>query len=97
MVKLPAKKIDALKKTIAKQFPEFKNIEPDIKTTEIAPHVNAMAKLGIATKRTAVRKQQVHIATFGARVKADDGSTTQKVVRATLDEDGNIIRISHSK
>ena len=97
MSKLPTKKIDALKKTIAKQFPEFKDIEPDIKTTEITPHVNAMAKLGIDTKRTSIRKQQVHIAIFGTQIKADDGSTTQKVVRATLDEDGNIIRISHSK
>ncbi|MFX0139376.1 MAG: hypothetical protein ACFFDN_37395 [Candidatus Hodarchaeota archaeon] len=97
MVKLPDEKIDALKKTITKQFPEFKNIEPDIKTTEITPNVNAMAKLGIDTKRTPVQKQQVHIATFGTQVKADDGSTTQKIVRATLDEQGNIIRISHSK
>lgn len=97
MSELPSKKIEDLKKTIAIQFPEFQNIEPKIETKEIAPKVNAMAKLGINMKRTPIQKQQVHIATFGTQVKTDDGSTVQKVIRATLDENGDIIRISHSK
>jgi len=97
MAKLTDKKIDALKKIITKQFPELKNIEPKIETKEIKPDVNTASKLGIDMKRTPVRKQQVHVATFGAQIKASDGSTVKRVVRATLDEDGNIIRISHSK
>ncbi|NIP31799.1 MAG: hypothetical protein GTO02_20010 [Candidatus Dadabacteria bacterium] len=97
MVKLSDNKIETLKKTIAQQFPEMKNVEPIIEAKEIIPHVQTAAKLGINMKRTAVRRQQVHIATFGTQIKAEDGSTIQKVIRATLDEDGNIIRISHSK
>jgi hypothetical protein len=97
MTGLSSKKINALKQEIIKNFPEFENIEPEIETKEITPNIKTMAKLGLNVARTKVQKQKVHIATFGTQVKADDGSAIQKVVRATLDEQGNIIRISHSK
>lgn len=97
MATLTDEKIEALKKIITKQFPELKDIEPKIETREIKPDVNTAAKLGINMKRAPVQKQQVHIATFGTHVKVNDGSTIKRVIRATLDEDGNIIRISHSK
>lgn len=97
MKKLPSKKLEDLKRMITKQFPDLKDIEPKIETKEIVPKVSIMAKLGINMKRTPVRKQQVHIATFGTQVNTDTGAPVQKVVRATLDADGNIIRISHSK
>ena len=97
MIRLSSKKINALKQEIIKSFPEFENVEPEIETKEITPNIKTMAKLGLNVARTKVQKQQIHIATFGTQVKADDGSAIQKVVRATLDEQGNIIRISHSK
>ncbi len=97
MSTLSSKKINALKQEIIKKFPEFENIEPEIETKEITHPIKTMAKLGITAGRTQIQKQQVHIATFGTQVKADDGTSIQKVVRATLDEKGNIIRISHSK
>ena len=97
MAKLSAAKIDELKKKIVMQFPEFKNVEPNIETKEIAPPLKTISKLGLSTKRVSDRKQKVHIATFGTQLKAEDGSVNPIIVRATLDEDGNILRISHSK
>ncbi len=81
MPKLDPKSIARAKKAAREAAPEMADVEPTISTRV------AHGKSGAT----------VHILTFQKKVALPDGVCLKRVVRVTMDERGEIIKVSSSK
>ncbi len=78
---------------IEQNFPEYAGVEPDIQEEIIRIEDTSFAKAGMMP----VPPKKVYIAVFKKEVIAEDGGRIKSVLRATLDEQGKIIKTTHSK
>ena len=78
---------------IEKNFPEYKNIEPDIQEEVVRIEDATYAKAGMIP----VPPKKIYVAVFKKEVIAEDGGKIKSVLRATIDEKGNIVKTTHSK
>ena len=88
------KKLTRVKRTIFRQFPEFKGVEPKIVLKEIEPQTSVYHKLTLGTPP---RKKKVVKMTFRKTVITADRSELERILMVTLDEQYKIIKITESR
>lgn len=81
MRELDPETIAGAKKAVCEAFPEMDGVEPDVYPRRI--HGKGVASL--------------HVLTFHKSISLPDGGRLARVVRVTLDESGEIVRVSCSK
>ncbi|MEO0095604.1 MAG: hypothetical protein ABIL46_07145 [candidate division WOR-3 bacterium] len=86
--------IKKIKKEVAKQFPEFKGIEPDVVKKKILPQKTLYKKLSLGVAE--VTKTVISFR-FVKKVKMADNIAMKRILIVTTDEQGRIIKISQSK
>ena len=88
------KKITRVKKTIFRQFPEFKGVEPKIIEKEIVPQTSVYRKLtlGRPSKQRKVVKMK-----FSKTVITADQTELERILTVTLDEQYKIVKIAESR
>lgn len=80
-------------KAIKKKYPEMKGIEPEIEIMDTEIGKSTFAKVGIPP----TTGKKIWVATFSKEVITEEGLPLNKITRVTLDDSGNIIKISESK
>lgn len=78
---------------ISENYPEVHGASPSVEEKQLSVSAEAMKKLNISS----VPSQKQFIVTFRKEITTEDGTPLQKVVRATLDEQGEVIRVTESK
>lgn len=95
MKKVPKKTVVAkVKQSVIKQFPEFKTIKPLISTVHITPQTSIFKKLALGVPRRPVRVYRMN---FTKKVKAEDNVILTRILSATFNEQGHILKITESK
>lgn len=86
--------IERIKKKIAHEYPEFKDIEPQVTEKEVGPQDDVYRKLKLG-----VPKQFRHIyrLKFTKVVEATDKVPIDRILLVTLDENFEIIKIIESR
>lgn len=86
--------IERIKMKIAKEYPEFKDIEPKITEKEVQPQDDIYRKLKIG-----VPKQFRHIyrLKFTKVVETVDKVPIDRILLVTLDENFEIIKVTESR
>jgi hypothetical protein len=86
--------INKIKDKVAKEFPEFKDVDPKITEKVVRPQHSILRKmsLGIPPK-----KHKIFRMTFKKTVKAADNTALPRILYVTLKENGDIIKITGSK
>ena len=86
--------IERVMEKIAKEYPEFKGIEPKVTEKEIKPQEGIFQKL-----KMGVPKQLRHIyrLKFSRVVETEDNVSIHRILLVTLDENYEIIKISESR
>jgi len=86
--------IDRIKKKIAEDYPEFRDIEPKITEKEIRPQDEIFHKLDLG-----VPKQFRHIyrLKFTKVIQTEDRVPIDRILMVTLDENFEIIKITESR
>ena len=86
--------IERIKKKIAREYPEFRDIEPKITEKDITPQDEIFQKLDMG-----VPKQLRHIyrLKFTKVVEAKDRVPLDRILMVTLDENFEIIKIIESR
>lgn len=79
------------KAEIYRRFPEMDGIEPSLEERAVP----ARNMPGEAESEPAAEK--VYVLTFRKEVVAQDGTTLTQVVRATVDGEGNIVKVVASR
>ena len=77
---------------VLKNFPEFSDVPPHIEEREIVISDTTYEKARLRPRRP----RKVWVCVFRKYFKTEDGNTIEKVVRATIDKNGNILKITHS-
>jgi hypothetical protein len=91
---MDTKKITKIKRTIFRQFPEFKGVEPKIIEKEIVPQTSVYRKLTLGTPP---RKRKIVKMKFTKTVITADRSELERILVVTLDEHYEIIKITESR
>ena len=78
---------------IKKHYPEYADIEPEVEEEVVEIEEGTFMKAGMMP----VPPKKLYIAVFKKEIKTEDGGKIKSILRTTLDEDGKIIKISHSK
>jgi hypothetical protein len=88
------KKIIKIKKKVSKEFPEFKGIEPTITEKIIGPQDALYKKLSLG-----VPKQLRHIyrLQFTRTVHAVDETAIERILIVTLNDRGEIVKMTQSR
>jgi hypothetical protein len=88
------KKIKRIKRKISRQFPEFKDIEPKIIEKQIGPQdvIYKKLSLGIPKEFRKIFKLQ-----YKKIVETVDEVTMERILTVTLNERGEIIKITQSR
>lgn len=88
------RQIERIKKMVAREFPEFKGIEPKIVEREIKPQYRVFKKLDLG-----VPKQLKHIyqMQYKKTIETEDHISIERILTITLDEKGEIIKITESR
>jgi hypothetical protein len=95
MAKLNDAIIAAVKRQVWTEFPEMEGIEPDVTPSSAEADPGLLRKLGAA--RPKGRSRALYLLTFRQSVTAGDGATIPRVVRATVDSDGTLVKMTVSK
>jgi len=88
------KKITKLKRTIFRQFPEFKGVEPKIIEKEIVPQTRVYHKLTLGRPP---QKRKIVKMKFSKTVITADRTELERILTVTLDEQYKIIKITESR
>jgi len=88
------KKIKRVQKLIAKDFPDFRNIEPKVIEKKIAPQSAIYKKLSLGVPK---HTRRIFKLRFRKRIETVDQIKMEKILTVTLDEKGDIIKITESK
>lgn len=80
-------------KAIKKKYPEMKGIEPEIERMDTEISKSTFTKAGIPP----IAGEKIWVATFSKEVTTEEGLPLNKITRVTLDNCGNVIKISESK
>ena len=86
--------IERIKKIIVQKFPEFKDVEPVITEKEIRPQNNLYRKLKLGIPKHIRRISRLK---FMTTVETVDRISIDRILIVTLDEEGEIIKITESR
>lgn len=78
---------------ISKSYPDVKGASSSVEEKQSGISLEALRKLNIPR----VRPAKQFIVTFQKQIAAEDGTPLHKVVRATLNDSGELIRVTESK
>jgi hypothetical protein len=81
--------LESISKQVFRQYPDVKGSRPSVQKQAVASE----AKNGVPAANGKTR----YVVTYKGSGRAPDGRTIQRVVRATTDENGRIIKMSTSK
>ncbi|RKZ24333.1 hypothetical protein DRQ20_07205 [bacterium] len=85
--------MDPVIKKIVEQFPEFEGVEPEIREEEVSHPSSLFAKAGMLP----VPPRKIKTYTFRKKITLPDGTEHEKILRATVDDEGEIKKITVSK
>jgi len=88
------KKIDKIKKKISKEFPEFKGIEPKLIAKAIGPQEAIYKKLSLGAPK---EFKSIYRLKFKKTVETVDEIAMERILIVTLNEQGEIIKITQSR
>lgn len=93
-MKIGRSQIDRVKRKIAKDYPEFKGVEPKVTEKDVKPQDALYKKLNLG-----VPKQFRHIyrLQFVKSVSTADRIPIERILMVTLDEQFKIIKVIESK
>jgi hypothetical protein len=93
-VKIDRAQIDRVKRKIAQDYPEFKDIEPKVTEKDVKPQDELYKKL-----KMGVPKQFRHIyrLQFTKSVRTADQVPIERILLVTLDENFEIIKVIESR
>jgi hypothetical protein len=94
--------LEKVKRHVLEQFPEFTaedltQAEPEVSTREVRIRGAVARKLGVPLRRGEPTRREVETYAFSKRVKAEDGAELLRMVRVTVDAEGNVIKSTGSK
>lgn len=95
MAKLSDAIIAGVKRQVWTDFPEMAGVEPDVTPSPAGAEPRLLRKLGAARPKGPSRA--LYLLTFRQSVTAGDGATMPRVVRATVDSDGTVVKMTVSK
>jgi len=78
---------------IEENFPEYTGVEPDIQEEIIRIEDATYTKASMIP----APPKKVYVAVFKKEIITEDGGKIKSVLRTTLDEQGKIIKTTHSK
>ncbi|MBN1919949.1 MAG: hypothetical protein JW892_01790 [Anaerolineae bacterium] len=81
MAELASRHITNAKRQVYSQFPELKDAEPEISARATAGKANS----------------EIFILTFKGKLSLPDGHSLTRVVHATVNQDGDIVKITSSR
>jgi hypothetical protein len=87
-------KITKIKKKISREFPEFKGIEPKITEKMIGPQDAVYKKLSLGVPK---QFRRIYRLKFKRVVETADAIEMERILVVTLDEGGEIIKITQSR
>lgn len=87
-------RIDRIKKKIAEDYPEFKDIEPEVTAKEIEPQSDVYEKLELGVPK---QFRSIYRLKFEKIVKTADEILMERILLVTLDENYEIIKIVESR
>lgn len=88
------KKINEIKRTIFKKFPDYKGIKPTITEKSVRPQHALFKKLSLGSPKRPYRIVRLR---FKKKVTAEDEVILHKVLTVTLNEQGRILKITESR
>lgn len=98
----PEETLEKVKRHVLEQFPDFTEgdlaqIEPKVTTKEVRIRGEVARKLKIPLRRAEPTRREVETYAFSKKVKAEDGAELLRMVKVTVDAEGNIIKSTGSK
>jgi hypothetical protein len=98
----PEENLEKVKRHVLEQFPDFTEAdlaqaEPEVTTKAVRIPGPVARKLGVPVRRGEPTRREVETFSFSKKVKAEDGAELLRMVKVTVDEDGNIIKSTGSK
>ena len=88
------RKIAKIKRKISKEFPEFKGIEPKITEKEIGPQDAIYKKLSLGASK---QYRRIYRLKFTKLIETVDKVEMERILFVTLDEQGEIIKMTQSR
>ncbi len=88
------KKLKKIKKEIALRFPDFKDVEPKIIKKVISPQKSVYRKLSLGTPKGI---KEVYSLQFKKTILTVDAVKIKRILVVSLNEEGEIIKISQSR
>ncbi|MBA7515035.1 hypothetical protein ES705_07073 [subsurface metagenome] len=89
-----SRKINIIKRKISKEFPEFKGVEPKITEKLISPQDTIYRKLSLGRAK---RIRRIFRLKFQRRIETADQVEIERILTVTLDEKGEIMKITESR
>jgi hypothetical protein len=86
--------IERVKKIVVQKFPEFKGIEPEVTEKEIKPQNDLYNKLSLGIPKHVRRISRLK---FMTKAETVDRISIDRILVVTLDENGEIIKITESR
>ncbi|UCF71074.1 MAG: hypothetical protein JSW49_02015 [candidate division WOR-3 bacterium] len=86
--------MDRIKKRVAEEYPEFKDVEPEITSKEVEPQSGVFEKLNLGAPK---QFRNIYRLKFARVVKTADESLIERILFVTLDENFEIIKIVESR
>jgi len=87
-------KLKKIKKKISSEFPEFKGIEPKITEKIVTPQKGIYRKLTLGVPKIV---KKVYSLKFTKKIKTVDAVKMERILIVTLNEQGEIIKVSQSR
>ena len=88
------KHIDRVKKMISEEYPEFKDIEPEVSEKEIGPQSGVYEKLDLGVPK---QFRNIYRLKFERSVRTADEVRMDRILLVTLDENFEIIKVVQSR
>lgn len=86
--------LDLIKQKIADQYPEFKDVEPQISEKRIEPQESVYEKLDMGAPKHFVNVYRLR---FERTITTADKVPIERILLVTLDENFEIIKIAESR
>ncbi|MBE0433253.1 hypothetical protein IBX73_07290 [candidate division WOR-3 bacterium] len=86
--------LDKIKQKIADEYPEFKDIEPQISEKRIKPQESVYEKLDMGVPKQFINVYRLR---FERTVTTTDKVPIERILLVTLDENFEIIKIAESR
>lgn len=93
-MKIGRSQIDRVKRKIAKDYPEFKGIEPRVTEKDVKPQDEWYKKLDLGVPK---HFRHIYRLQFTKSVKTADRVPIERILMVTLDENFKIIKIIESR